>query len=222
MPRPTSIRDEDILRAAREVFLERGIRATSAEVAARACVSEGSIFKRFPSKERLFHAALRVDMDAALGFTDAMKERVGKKTVRANLEALGGELLVMFRLVLPVMMMRWSNPDDHLEEMKLDGSPPMRLLRAVKGYLAAEAKLGRLESSDVEALARAYLGAIQNYAFFEILLRARHEAPTPAATFVARLVEGLWKGCAPRAEVPKRAPRRLVRGAKIEERRRRS
>jgi len=54
MARPTVIRDETIIDAAREVFLERGFGATTAEVAVRAGVSEGSIFKRFNSKVDLF------------------------------------------------------------------------------------------------------------------------------------------------------------------------
>jgi len=47
MPRPAKIKDEEILAAAREVFLEKGIRATTAEVAKRAGIAEGSIFNRF-------------------------------------------------------------------------------------------------------------------------------------------------------------------------------
>ncbi|MBM4377303.1 MAG: TetR/AcrR family transcriptional regulator [Deltaproteobacteria bacterium] len=214
MPRPVSIRDEDILRSAREIFLERGIRATSVEVALHAGVSEGSIFKRFPSKEHLFRAALRVDMDATVEFVEAMQGRVGRGTVRANLRALGGQLLAMFRLALPVMMMRWSNPDEHLAEVKLDGSPPLRLLRGVQAYLAAEIEVGRVAPSDVESLARAFLGGIQNYLFFEVIHRARAEAPTPADSFLEKLVEGLWRGCAPRRRARSRKARRPARPPK--------
>mgnify|MGYP001134528590 CR=1 FL=1 len=58
MARPTSIDDDQILTAARAVFLEHGIRGTTLEVAQRAGVSEGSIFKRWKTKEELFHAAM--------------------------------------------------------------------------------------------------------------------------------------------------------------------
>ena len=47
-----------ILSAARAVFLERGAMGTTSEVAARAGVSEGTIFNRFKSKEMLFRAAM--------------------------------------------------------------------------------------------------------------------------------------------------------------------
>lgn len=50
MARPVAIHDPTILDAAREVFLLRGAAATTAEVARRAGVSEGSIFKRYRTK----------------------------------------------------------------------------------------------------------------------------------------------------------------------------
>ena len=61
--RPPTIDSEKLLAAAREVFLERGIRATTLEVAQRARVSEGSLFHRFKTKEALFRAALRLEED---------------------------------------------------------------------------------------------------------------------------------------------------------------
>ncbi|MBM4359055.1 MAG: TetR/AcrR family transcriptional regulator [Deltaproteobacteria bacterium] len=198
MARPVSICDEDILDAARALFLEKGIRGTSAEVAERAGVSEGSIFKRFPSKERLFHAALSVDRDAAIERAEGLVGRAGQGSVRGHLVELGGDLHEMFRLMLPIMMMRWSNPNDPLAHANPDGSPPLRLLAALMRYLRAEMALGRLGTVDVEALARAFFGAIQNRVFFEVVLRARPESPRTSETFVAELVDVLFSGCAPR------------------------
>ncbi len=202
MARPISIRDEDILAAARQVFLERGIRGTSAEVAERAGVSEGSIFKRFPSKDKLFQAAMRVDMDATITFTRQMAERAGESDVRAGLLELGANILQMFRLLLPMMMMRWSNPDEHVEELRQDESPPLQLLAALMDYFGAAVAARRIRAIDVEILSRAFLGALQNYAFFEVLMRVRKENPTPAVTFLRRLVDGLWVGFSPNGERP--------------------
>src|SRR6188768_4305807 len=58
--RPPSIDSEQLLSVAREVFLERGIRATTLEVAVRAGVSEGALFHRFKNKEGLFRAAMEL------------------------------------------------------------------------------------------------------------------------------------------------------------------
>ena len=54
MARPATIKDEEILRAAARCFSARGISATTAEVAERARISEGTIFHRFKSKAELF------------------------------------------------------------------------------------------------------------------------------------------------------------------------
>src|SRR6187401_1098190 len=61
--RPPSIDSARLLAAAREVFLEHGIRATTLEVAKRAGVSEGVLFHRFKSKEGLFSAAMNFDAE---------------------------------------------------------------------------------------------------------------------------------------------------------------
>lgn len=48
---------ERVLQAARELFAERGPDVTVGEVAARAGVGVGTVYRRFPSKELLFAAA---------------------------------------------------------------------------------------------------------------------------------------------------------------------
>src|SRR6186713_2083425 len=63
--RPPVIDSARLLAVARGVFLERGIRATTLEVAERAGVSEGVLFHRFKSKEGLFSAAMDFDRDEA-------------------------------------------------------------------------------------------------------------------------------------------------------------
>src|SRR5580692_12868367 len=107
MARPVSIKDETIIDAARAVFLERGIQATTAEVAGRAGVSEGSVFKRFKSKGELFRAAMG-DRLVEPAFLQSLGARVGVSEVRDNLFAFGMEMIAFFRELLPMMMMAWS------------------------------------------------------------------------------------------------------------------
>ena len=77
MSRPTSIKDQTIIDAARAVFLERGFGATTAEVAERAMVSEGTLFKRFRTKAELFQAAMHPQF-AELGWLADLEARVGQ------------------------------------------------------------------------------------------------------------------------------------------------
>src|SRR3954452_10202455 len=61
-----------LLEAAHDLFSERGYRATSKEIAARAGVGESLIFTRFGSKAELFQATLA---DSFLRFVDDYVER---------------------------------------------------------------------------------------------------------------------------------------------------
>ncbi|MBU6161784.1 MAG: TetR family transcriptional regulator, partial [Myxococcales bacterium] len=65
MARKAVIRDDEILLAAREVFLESGPTATTAEVARRAGVSEGTLFKRYVTKKELIIAAMKMREEAS-------------------------------------------------------------------------------------------------------------------------------------------------------------
>src|SRR3954470_8049282 len=96
MARPVSIKDETIIAAARAVFLERGIQATTAEVAQRAGVSEGSVFKRFKSKVDLFRAAMS-DRLTEPAWPRELLATVGKGDVRENLNVAGLQIVTFFR-----------------------------------------------------------------------------------------------------------------------------
>ena len=54
MGRPKLIEDEELLSAAREVFVEKGIGASTREIAAKAGISEAVIFQRHDTKADLF------------------------------------------------------------------------------------------------------------------------------------------------------------------------
>jgi AcrR family transcriptional regulator len=56
---------ERIVAAATEVFAERGLEASTAEIAARAGVGEATLFRRFPTKEDLVTAIVAVQMEDA-------------------------------------------------------------------------------------------------------------------------------------------------------------
>jgi AcrR family transcriptional regulator len=205
MARPPRITDAQILAAAREVFLERGFTATTAEVARRAGVAEGSIFNRFKTKPELFHAAMRPDVEEP-PFFRMLERRVGKGgDVRATLHDLGAEMLAFFRRILPLIMMAWSNPTPAglPSILAVPDPPPLRILRRLAEFFAAEMRAGRLARRDPEVLARVFLGSIQSYAFVELLLQARAEAPLPRETYLRGLVDLLWTGVRPAITEPK-------------------
>jgi AcrR family transcriptional regulator len=201
MARPVSIKSETIIEAARQVFLERGIQATTAEVAARAGISEGSIFKRYKSKIDLFRAAMGEHLDEP----DWMRElvaRVGRGAVEENLFEVGMSVIAFFRKLMPLVMMSWSNPAPNGLPAPLAGPnpPPMRAIKQLAGFFEAEMRRGRLRHHDPEIVARAFLGGLHNYVFLEVLYRANNELPLAPETFVRGLVQLLWSGIGPSSQ----------------------
>lgn len=198
MARPVSIKDETIIEAARQVFLERGIKATTAEVAERAGISEGTIFKRYKSKVDLFRAAMGEHLTQP-DWTRQLLARVGQGRIEDNLFDIGMGVIAFFRELMPLMMMSWSNPAPNGLPGPLAGPnpPPMRALKLLTGYFEAEMREGRLRRQDAEIVARTFLGGLNNFVFFEVLYRAHNELPLAAETYVRGLVQLLWAGIAP-------------------------
>jgi AcrR family transcriptional regulator len=196
MARPVSIKDETIIEAARQVFLERGIQATTAEVAERAGVSEGSIFKRFKSKPELFRAAMEEGPPA---FLTTLVDRAGKGDLLENLFVLGMEILAFFRAHMPLMMMSWSNPGPTGLPAAISGPnpPPVRALKSLAGYFEAEMRAGRIRRQDPEIVARSFIGSLNHFVFFELLHRDDGALPLAAETYVRGLTNLLWEGLRP-------------------------
>jgi AcrR family transcriptional regulator len=201
MARPATIRDATIIEAARAVFLARGIRATTAEVAQHAGVSEGSIFKRFRSKSELFEAAMGSPDDDP-EYLRKLPLRVGEGDMRENLYELGRDIEAHLRYVVPLAMMAWSNPGPDGTPARLSGpSPaPLRMLAALIEYFAAEIARDRLRRVDPEVLARSFLGAIHHFVVFDVLFGAQTHASLPTDVYLRRLIQLSWSGIAPGAE----------------------
>ena len=191
--RPPVISDEQILEKARDVFLEHGIRATTAEVALRARISEGTIFHRFKSKDALFRAAMRFDPEQGPRIIEELMPRVGSPDLRASLVGFGHALLDAGRVILPVMMMSWSNPsgDYSLEKIMMRREGFEQPLRSLTTFLSAEMDLERLPRSDVEVLGRAFLGGLRDYCMTELLFRDDPHHPMKEV-FVQGLVDLLF------------------------------
>jgi len=191
--RPPVISDEQILEKARDVFLEHGIRATTAEVALRARISEGTIFHRFKSKDALFRAAMRFDPEQGPRIIEDLLPRVGAPDLRASLVAFGYGLVDAGRVIVPVMMMSWSNPsgDYSFEKIMNRREGFQRPLRSMIAFLRAEIDLARLPRVDAEVLGRAFLGGLRDYCMTELLFRDDPQRPTKEV-FVQGLVDLLF------------------------------
>ena len=195
MARPVSVQDTVILEAARKVFLKHGFKATTAQVAREAGVSEGSLFKHFKTKTALFLTAMQVE-GLQMPWHDELLDAVGSGDIRARLESAGRQLLQRLQVIVPRMMMMQSSgllsqADCH---RFVKAPPPVYHVRVLARYLRAEIKLGRLALRDPESQAHAFFGALSHYVFSETLFGYRPAAPT---AYVRAVVDTLVRAGTP-------------------------
>jgi AcrR family transcriptional regulator len=208
MPRPVSIQDDVILSAAREVFLEKGWDATTSEIAAKAGVSHGIIFKRFKTKQGLFQSAMQEQNDWGQTIPVLLNSSVGRKDVEATLLELGTLFVEKFLSTIPTLMMAWSNKqeDQGPTETAMGKERASRALQAVKtiaAYLEAESGLGRIRETDFEVVAQAFVGALWHHAFLQVMLGNGKSRSAEERRYVKRLVRAIWSGIGP-GDRPKR------------------
>lgn len=197
MSRPCTIDTEQILEAARQVFLERGIDAPTAEIARQAGVSEGSIFRRFPTKQALFLAAM--GLNEPPGWIQGLDQRAGQGRVTDNLREVLSAGIAFFRERLPRIMLVWSSRETHPSAILEQMGPcrgPRAALEALTLYIEREVALGRLRSDSPEVVARTLLGAITNFAFLETI-GVQLRGPIDSQQYTEALIRTIWQGIKP-------------------------
>lgn len=188
-PRPR-VTDAELLDAARSVFLELGVEATTAAVAARAGVSEALVFKRFGTKEALFERAMTgvrprwlADLeDEGLPFPD-------------QLERIGIGLIETMRAEMPRSMLKWSRNPAAMHH-SATGPGPVAGTKLLAAWFERQMDAGRVRRSDPEILARVFSGAIVAHAMGE-MTGLSEQMPIATTTFVRGLVDALWRGARP-------------------------
>lgn len=184
MARPQGITDEEILAAARAVFLSKGVGATVEEVAERCHVGVATIFRRFPTKQALFNAVMDVSNDTEWGrFMAKLAERGGAGDARAGLIELAHTMLEAARKMVPLFMMRMSNPS--LWDKQHGADRALSILRLLADYFKLEIEAGRMIEADPRVAARVWLGAIRHIVIFETL------GPTVDDLSTDAFIEGL-------------------------------
>ena len=182
MARTTTIDSDEILRVARVLFLKRGLDVPTSEIAKQVGVSEGSIFKRFPTKRALFIASMGID-DSPDWMT-TLSDKVGRGALKDNLLELCFQMIDHVRALLPRMMLLWSCRESNFpgEHAQSKTHPGRVLLAHLTDYLDQEMRLGRMRAAHPEVVSRMLMGSIWNYVFLETMGRqatARGELDLP-------------------------------------------
>ena len=192
MGRPQLVSREDIIAAARDVFVREGLSASIRDVAAVAGISEAAIFKRFTTKAALIVAAMAPpapDIDAVLAPLAGPDLRTGLVETMQN-------VVSYFRQVLPQILPIATQPDVGLTAYvdELGNNPANELNTQLAGRLAALVNEGRLHRLQPFAIAGIVVATAHSLALFEIM--GIHGGRSPPEV-IRNMVDALWFGVEP-------------------------
>jgi AcrR family transcriptional regulator len=164
MGRPKLIDDETLLESVRSTFLELGPGVSSQELARRAGVSDGTLFRRFGTKVKLFQKAMRLpEMEEEPWYLE-MVERAGKGDLEAHLYEIAKGLGDFVDQVLPAMHTVHRHGGlsvAQIRELCGDGDlPPMKTIGQFRGLFAREIRLGRMRMANPWMLGEMFVGAV--------------------------------------------------------------
>lgn len=196
MARPRKITNEQILDAARTTFFEKGPEATTAEIATQAGVSEGTIFRRFATKQELFLAALGQDkLPEIFSKIEDFKNPIDLDEV---LVQLASETVDFFLKVIPKTSLLMSSAlAKGCKPVRSSKAPPALVIKHLTHLFDAWQRSGRIRASDPEVLARMFAGAMMHYVF-ATLSGLNDIFPMPRRTYFRGVIETLLKGALPR------------------------
>jgi AcrR family transcriptional regulator len=187
MARPKTVTDEQMMRAAREVFVEYGPSASVAQIAKRLGVSHAALFSRVGCKEQLMCEAL------APGVPEALAAWEGELVEGDEVEWLVGVLMGLMRFFERVVPNLVVLKAAGLLEVRLPAgapSPPEALRAALSGWLKRVNEARGWQVASPEAVAQGLLGAMEARCFNGYLGGAAF-APGEDEAFIRELVRGL-------------------------------
>ena len=201
MPRPPKISNEDILTAARQVFLEEGVGASTITIAEKAGISEASIFKRFSTKQALFLAAMGVAVEP--DWAKALAKKTPTAAIKSELIELCEQMLGLYQEVLPRMLMVMSQGKMHQTPPNFV-PPPIHHKRLLADFIARAMGKGYLRRGNPETIAVMVVGTLINSVITQTMLnRMAGEIPTKPQSaaeskqLVQELIDTLWVGICP-------------------------
>jgi AcrR family transcriptional regulator len=155
---------ERILEGAERVFRAKGLTgATTREIAREVGCADGTLYVHFDDRLALFLAVLERTLPGFLIPLRALEDRVGQRTVRANLEEVLHGALTFQNEIMPLLGGLLADPKllmGYRAALRRRNLGPHRSLAAIEEYIGAEQKLGRVPKRvQARAVAFTLLGA---------------------------------------------------------------
>ncbi len=200
MGRPKLIQDHELLAAAREVFVEKGLAASTREIAKKAGISEAVVYQRYATKSDLFFAAM---VPPAFEVEELLTSQSRDCDVQAHLEKIAIQMMGYFRKLMPILLPLTAHPSFNFEEFvgRQPDSPINNLRQGLMAFLNSQAECGALvprHSKHISELGLTLFAALHSLALFEVL--GVHGGKFDDA-MVCGVVRSLWVGVAPATPV---------------------
>ena len=200
VPSSVTTRDHILDSAARVMYTLGLARATTKEIASAAGLSEAALYRYFADKAELFLCVIGERLPDLVATLKDLPARVGKRTVRSNVEDVIRVALPFYDHTLPVAAAMFAEPEllaRHQAEMNRAGSGPHKANDLLAAYFRAEQREGRINARvDAEAAAALVVGACLQ----RVMMRrftGHTDPPDADERFCRNVVRTLIQGLAP-------------------------
>ena len=187
----TAEKEQQIVRAAAEVFANRDLhRVLMDDVAARAGVGKGTLYRYFPTKDDLYFATIFAGLEEIKAQVEALAVRGG--SARGVLEAIATGLLRQFWPRRPLLRLMYQY------EIRLRGAQGTSWMArrraiadAIAGVFERAAARGEIGAGDPRLAAELFLGMIRSANLYR---NGKGSPESLARRLTAILLDGLRNG----------------------------
>jgi AcrR family transcriptional regulator len=190
-----------ILEAAERVLRSKGLAgATTRQIAREGGCADGTLYVHFRDRTELFLALL---YERVPRFSEPLRQlahRIGRRTVRANLEEAALAALEFHHHVVPLFASLFAEPEmlaSYRRGLRERQGGPHRSIEAIAMYLREEQQRGRVSgAADPDIAATTLVTACFGQTFTRLFI-GNDRSVEEDKRFAKKLITTLWRGLAP-------------------------
>ena len=190
MGRGRQVTDDELLEAARDVFLEHGPSASVDLVAEKVGITGPAIFRRMGSKQNLMVRALTHGFGAS--FVGVLQSGPRAEVpVREQLGVIVRVLRQDIEALLPCLTtLRAAGMEPQVIAACFEEAPPARAQREMAAWIRRGQAMGLLREQDADAAAISCMGAVHMRMFFSRIMGLRVPGADEHVEHVSEFLEG--------------------------------
>lgn len=161
MPRPKKVTDEQIVDAARDVFVAQGVGASMDVIARQLGVTAPVLFMRFGTKLNLFYRAVVPDRLPWVELSLRLRRGPDNRPIEAQLNEVGEHIILLFAEILAVVRLCAKNAvsmDDIMNSLQVPAVE--ETIRALGHWLSIAHRRGSLTCPEPDAIAELFVSAL--------------------------------------------------------------